>query len=86
VPGVESPPAGSAEPLNGIGREDGDFAYPCDGRPKNESKVLLIDAHPQHTATDWSAVREKPPPFMLIGLPQPVLHRVCRRSLPITIT
>jgi chromosome partitioning protein len=38
-------------------------------------KVLLIDADPQHTATDWSAVREKPPPFMLLGLPQPVLHR-----------
>jgi hypothetical protein len=35
----------------------------------------LIDADPQHMATDWSAVREKPSPFMLIGLPQPVLHR-----------
>jgi chromosome partitioning protein len=39
------------------------------------TRVLLIDADPQHTASDWSAVREKAPPFMLIGLPQPVLHR-----------
>jgi chromosome partitioning protein len=39
------------------------------------ARVLLIDADPQHTASDWSAVREKAPPFMLIGLPQPVLHR-----------
>jgi chromosome partitioning protein len=38
-------------------------------------RVLLIDADPQHTATDWSAVREKAPPFVLIALPQPVLHR-----------
>lgn len=39
------------------------------------ARVLLIDADPQHTASDWSAVREKAPPFMLIGMPQPVLHR-----------
>jgi chromosome partitioning protein len=39
------------------------------------ARVLLIDADPQHTATDWSAVREKAPPFVLIALPQPVLHR-----------
>jgi len=39
------------------------------------ARVLLIDADPQHTASDWSAVREKAPPFVLIGLPQPVLHR-----------
>src|SRR5205823_8098029 len=39
------------------------------------ARVLLIDADPQHTATDWSAMREKTPPFVLIALPQPVLHR-----------
>lgn len=39
------------------------------------ARVLLIDADPQHTATDWSAMRDKAPPFMLIALPQPVLHR-----------
>jgi chromosome partitioning protein len=39
------------------------------------ARVLLIDADPQHTATDWSAIRDTPPPFMLIALPQPVLHR-----------
>ena len=38
-------------------------------------RVLLIDADPQHTASDWSAMREKAPPFVLIALPQPVLHR-----------
>ena len=38
-------------------------------------RVLLIDADPQHTASDWSAMREKTPPFVLIALPQPVLHR-----------
>jgi chromosome partitioning protein len=39
------------------------------------AKVLLIDADPQHTASDWSAVRKEPPPFVLLGLAQPVLHR-----------
>jgi chromosome partitioning protein len=39
------------------------------------ARVLLIDADPQHTAADWSAMREKAPPFVLIALPQPVLHR-----------
>ena len=38
-------------------------------------RVLLIDADPQHTASDWSAVREKTPSFVLIALAQPVLHR-----------
>lgn len=27
------------------------------------ARVLLIDADPQQTASDWSAVREKAPPF-----------------------
>lgn len=42
---------------------------------ENGSRVLLIDADPQHTATDWSAMRDKAPPFMVIALPEPVLHR-----------
>jgi hypothetical protein len=58
-----------------MGQERRRFRLPLRRPAESESKVLLIDAHPQHTATDWSAVREKPPPFMLIGLPQPVLHR-----------
>jgi len=37
--------------------------------------VLLIDADPQQTAQDWAAVRESPPPFRVLGLSKPVLHR-----------
>lgn len=39
------------------------------------SRVLLIDADPQQTAQDWAAVRDKPPPFQVLGLSKPVLHR-----------
>ena len=39
------------------------------------ARVLLIDADPQHTAMDWSAMRDQPPPFMLIAMAQAVLHR-----------
>lgn len=38
-------------------------------------RVLFIDADPQHTAQDWAAVRETPPPFQVIGLAKPILHR-----------
>ena len=38
-------------------------------------RVLLIDADPQQTAQDWAAVREGPPPFQVVGLSKPVLHR-----------
>ncbi len=38
-------------------------------------RVLVIDADPQQTAQDWAAVRETPPPFQVIGLAKPVLHR-----------
>lgn len=38
-------------------------------------RVLLIDADPQQTAQDWAAVRQSPPPFQVIGLARPVLHR-----------
>ena len=38
-------------------------------------RVLLIDADPQHTASDWSGVRATAPPFVLMALAQPVLHR-----------
>jgi chromosome partitioning protein len=39
------------------------------------ARVLLIDADPQQTAQDWAAVREAPPPFQVLGLSKPVLHR-----------
>jgi len=38
-------------------------------------RVLLIDADPQQTAQDWAAIRQTPPPFQVIGLAKPVLHR-----------
>lgn len=38
-------------------------------------RVLLIDADPQQTAQDWAAVRQTPPPFQVVGLAKPVLHR-----------
>src|SRR5690242_12656172 len=38
-------------------------------------KILLIDADPQQTAQDWAAVRSTPPPFQVIGLSKPILHR-----------
>jgi chromosome partitioning protein len=38
-------------------------------------RVLLIDADPQQTAQDWAAVRQAPPPFQVVGLAKPVLHR-----------
>jgi chromosome partitioning protein len=37
--------------------------------------TLLIDADPQQTARDWAAIRQSPPPFQVIGLAKPVLHR-----------
>ena len=36
---------------------------------------LLIDADPQGSALDWSALRQGEPAFPVIGLPKPVLHR-----------
>lgn len=38
-------------------------------------RVLLIDADPQQTAQDWAAVRETPPPFQVVGMAKPILHR-----------
>ena len=38
-------------------------------------RVLMIDADPQQTAQDWAAVRDAPPPFEVIGLAKPILHR-----------
>ena len=38
-------------------------------------RVLLVDADPQQTAQDWAAVRLSPPPFQVVGLVKPVLHR-----------
>jgi chromosome partitioning protein len=37
--------------------------------------VLYIDADPQATALDWSAMRQKKPLFNVVGLPKNTLHR-----------
>ena len=45
------------------------------GLARGGSRVLLIDADPQGSALDWSALRSGEPAFPVIGLPKPVLHR-----------
>jgi chromosome partitioning protein len=37
--------------------------------------VLYIDADPQGSGLDWSAARQSPPLFNLVGLPKNTLHR-----------
>jgi chromosome partitioning protein len=39
------------------------------------ARVLLIDADPQGSALDWSALRSEGAAFAVLGLPKPVLHR-----------
>src|SRR5271165_2646070 len=38
-------------------------------------RVLLIDADPQGSAMAWSSIREAEPPFSLVGMAKPTLHR-----------
>lgn len=38
-------------------------------------KVLFIDADPQGSARDWLSVRTSEPPFSLVALDRPVIHR-----------
>ena len=38
-------------------------------------RVLLVDADPQGSALAWSATREAEPPFAIVGLAKPTLHR-----------
>ncbi|MBV9289254.1 MAG: AAA family ATPase [Hyphomicrobiales bacterium] len=39
------------------------------------SRVLLIDADPQGSAMAWSSTRESEPPFAIVGMAKPTLHR-----------
>jgi chromosome partitioning protein len=41
----------------------------------NAAKVLLVDADPQGSARDWAAARNEEPPFTVIGLDRPTIHR-----------
>lgn len=38
-------------------------------------KVLLCDADPQCSASEWAAAREEKPPFVVVGLARDTLHR-----------
>jgi chromosome partitioning protein len=38
-------------------------------------RVLLIDADPQASAMAWSSTRESEPPFAVVGMAKPTLHR-----------
>ena len=38
-------------------------------------RVLLIDADPQGSAMAWSSTRESEPPFAVVGMAKPTLHR-----------
>jgi chromosome partitioning protein len=38
-------------------------------------RVLLIDADPQGSAMAWSSSRESEPPFSIVGMAKPTLHR-----------
>jgi chromosome partitioning protein len=40
-----------------------------------KKKVLLVDSDPQGSARDWAAAREKQPPFAVVGLDRPTIHR-----------
>lgn len=37
--------------------------------------VLLVDADPQGSARDWAAARALQPPFPVVGLDRPTIHR-----------
>jgi chromosome partitioning protein len=38
-------------------------------------RVLLIDADPQQTSQDWAAMRDDKPPFQIVGMVTPTIHR-----------
>ena len=40
-----------------------------------KGRVLLVDADPQGTAITWASSRETSPPFNIIQLSKPILHR-----------
>lgn len=40
-----------------------------------KKRVVLVDADPQASASDWAAAREEAPPFPVIGMARNTLHR-----------
>lgn len=47
----------------------------CHALALKGARVLLVDADPQGSARDWAAAREDKPPFSVVGLDRPTLHR-----------
>ncbi len=41
----------------------------------SKRRVLLADADPQHSASDWAAAREEKSPFPVVGIARNTLHR-----------
>jgi chromosome partitioning protein len=42
---------------------------------RSGARVMLVDADPQASAMAWSSTRESEPPFAVVGLAKPTLHR-----------
>ena len=42
---------------------------------RSGSRVLLVDADPQGSAMAWSSMRESEPPFAVVSMAKPTLHR-----------
>ncbi len=40
-----------------------------------QRKTLLIDTDPQGSSRDWAAIRESEPPFPVVGMDRPTIHR-----------
>jgi chromosome partitioning protein len=38
-------------------------------------RVVLVDADPQGSASNWAAAREEPAPFVVVGMARDTLHR-----------
>lgn len=38
-------------------------------------KVLLVDADPQSSSSNWAAARDEPPLFVIVGMARDTLHR-----------
>lgn len=38
-------------------------------------RVVLVDADPQSSSSNWAAAREEPPPFVVVGMARDTLHR-----------
>jgi len=46
------------------------------------SRVLLVDADPQHSALDWQEARQSDPLIPVVGLPTKDLHRQIKAHVP----